>query len=381
MLNNYYDSLKSFYLNLNGFRSKRLILVIESDDWGSIRMPSIDSYKNLLSVGISVNQTGYEKYDSLESEEDLYMIYNKLEKYKDKNNQSPIITANTIVGNPDFEKIKESGYKNYYFETFKESYYRLQNSYNTLEAINYGIKKNIYFPQLHGREHIHFKSWIAALRSKNQLAIKAFENNVYCLSNVLIKKSDRWYRPTFDVIDTNDEHSFAINLFQAQNIFNQIFGFKSESFIAPNYTWNSHLEIELKKVGVNIIQGARAQKIPNIEKKSTIIKKNYMGDINKNKQVYLIRNTAFEPSTRPNIDWKRKVVRDAQIAFMLGAPLVISSHRVNFMGGLDINNRINNLKLLGDILDELLRMFPEIEFMNSVQLGNYIKSSINRSSN
>ena len=41
------SSLKRNLLNFRGWTTKRKIVVIESDDWGSIRMPSKNIFKKL----------------------------------------------------------------------------------------------------------------------------------------------------------------------------------------------------------------------------------------------------------------------------------------------------------------------------------------------
>jgi hypothetical protein len=40
------DILGKYYINLRGWKTKRKIVVIESDDWGSIRMPSPESFNS-----------------------------------------------------------------------------------------------------------------------------------------------------------------------------------------------------------------------------------------------------------------------------------------------------------------------------------------------
>lgn len=52
---------------------------------------------------------------------------------------------------------------------------------------------------------------------------------------------------------------------------------------------------------------------------------------------------------------------------------VISSHRINYVGGIDINNRIKNLKLLDEFLSALLMKYPDVEFMSSDQLIDILK--------
>jgi hypothetical protein len=48
-------------------------------------------------------------------------------------------------------------------------------------------------------------------------------------------------------------------------------------------------------------------------------------------------------------------------------------HRLNFIGAIDENNRNINLNLLKKLLTEIVRLYPTIEFMSSVELGDLIK--------
>ena len=45
---NFKNSLARHYVNFRGWNTKSKIVVIESDDWGSIRTPSKEIYNHLL---------------------------------------------------------------------------------------------------------------------------------------------------------------------------------------------------------------------------------------------------------------------------------------------------------------------------------------------
>lgn len=72
------------YVNARGWNSKRKLVVIESDDWGSIRMPSRKVYECLLKEGLEVDNSYFDKYDSLESAEDLMALFDVLSSVKDR---------------------------------------------------------------------------------------------------------------------------------------------------------------------------------------------------------------------------------------------------------------------------------------------------------
>ena len=133
-------------LNIPGFRTNRNIVVIESDDWGSIRMHSKKVFNQLLKLGIRVDSCHYNMYDSLESEDDLSLLFEVLSSVKDKNYKPAVLTANAIVTNPDFEKIRKNNFEKYYYKKIKESYkdfYGCENSFNIMiqfTKLVYGAK-------------------------------------------------------------------------------------------------------------------------------------------------------------------------------------------------------------------------------------------------
>jgi hypothetical protein len=108
-------------INIPGWRTKRKIVVIESDDWGSIGTPSRIVYEELLKRGFRVDTSNFSKYDNLASTEDLTLLFDVLQSVKDKNGNPAIITANTIVANPDFDKIESSDFTEYFYKPFTET--------------------------------------------------------------------------------------------------------------------------------------------------------------------------------------------------------------------------------------------------------------------
>ena len=136
----------SYYRNLYGWRTNRKIVVIESDDWGSIRMPSKDVYYKCLNAGYEVDQNAYEQFDSLASEEDIEMLFNLLIQFKDSKGMHPVITANVLPANPDFDSIQESDFKEYYYELITETFYKYPYHKNCFNLWKEGIQQKIFFP-------------------------------------------------------------------------------------------------------------------------------------------------------------------------------------------------------------------------------------------
>jgi len=178
-------SIKSKFLghvfNSIGWRTDRKIIVFESDDWGMIRMASKQAYNYFLQKGLPVDKCLYNSNDTLESNDDLESLFEVLSCVKDKNGNYPVLTANNIVANPDFEKIKQNDFQEYYFEPFTETLKRYPNHDRVLDLYKEGINDKLFRPQFHGREHVNVANWMLALRQNEDSTRMAFEKNMFSI--------------------------------------------------------------------------------------------------------------------------------------------------------------------------------------------------------
>ena len=83
----------------------------------------------------------------------------------------------------------------------------------------------------------------------------------------------------------------------------------------------------------------------------------------------------------PHAALRKSVGLHSAHAFACGTPAIITSHRVNFIGSLDLKNRTENLQKFSELLSEILKRWPDVEFMTSDALGNLILKDKNRDSN
>ncbi len=372
MFNKLKQNVSLHYLNSQGWKTNRNIIVIESDDWGSIRMPNKDVYKKCLEKGLKVNNCPFNTFDTLANNDDFTAIFKSLLKYRDKNGNTPIITANTIMANPDFERIAESKFAKYSYEPFTktlEDYYPGQNIFSRWQE---GMEQNLFHPQFHGREHLYIKRWQKFLFENSEESLFTFQNSFFGISTNITKENRGTYLAALDFENLNEIEGQKDILREGLQLFKNTFNYNSKSFIAPNYTWHEKLEPYLKELGVETIQGGRAQRVPS-EGHSTSVRKHKMGEYSGSGQVFLIRNVQFEPSINKNINWHKYVISQVQNAFLWKQPAIISSHRLNFIGSLHENNRTQNLILLEGILSEILKKWPNVEFMTSDKLGQLIK--------
>lgn len=367
------NKIKHALIQLPGFKTARKIVVFESDDWGSIRMPNKDVFDNLKKILPNIDNLPYQKYDTLASSEDLEKLFEVLTKHYDAKGNHPVITANTIVANPDFKKIKESNFTAYFYESFTETLDRYYGN-KVFKLWQEGITKGIFYPQFHGREHINIKRWMHALRQNIGQSRVAFDNQMFDLSDSLVI-GENSFMDALDIETVNDINDLKILLNDGLNLFEKILGYRSKTFIAPCYIWPKEIESTLLSAGVIAMQGSWFQKQPVIGapgKYNNIY--HYTGEKNRQGMFFTIRNAAFEPADNINYNWIGDLLKRAEIAFAMGKPLIISTHRINFIGSIVNLNRDRNLKLFNILLEQLLQKYPDLEFMHSAQLANMIKN-------
>ena len=126
---------QKLYCELKDFRTDRKIIVFESDDWGSIRVPSIEIKRLLIEKGYDMDARPYERYDALETNEDVEALFNVLLKYKDSRGNHPIFTINMVMANPFFDKIKENNFNEYFCEHVRDTYNEYDNSDKVLDLL------------------------------------------------------------------------------------------------------------------------------------------------------------------------------------------------------------------------------------------------------
>jgi hypothetical protein len=359
-----------------GWRTKRHLVVIESDDWGSIRMPSREVYDEFLRRGIRVDNDPYCKYDALATKEDLANLFEVLCSVKDQHGNHPVITANTCVANPVFDKIKESGFTEYYYEPFVTTLEKSEAHQGAFDVWKQGMEAGVFHPQLHGREHLSVKKWLKILQEGHPSTQTAFELGTWGLTYLVDPTIDRYYMSAFDSNMDKDIAEYNGIIDDAANLFESIFGYRSKSFIATTYEWSPKIEPALIRNGVEHIQGAISQKIPIDDNKGVkYVYRGFQGTRTKAGLIRLFRNCFFEPSTKPEYDFVDDCLRRIEIAFRYGKAANICAHRLNFIGSIDKANTDKTLPEFQRLLREIVKRWPNVEFVTSDQLGDIIKTS------
>lgn len=373
----FFTNIRHNINNIPGWRTKRHIVVIESDDWGSIRMSSLENYERLLKTGIPVNKSHFNVKDALECNDDLEELFNVLTNFADSTGRPPVITGVNVVANPDFKAIKDNGFIEYVYEPYTETCKRYPNHDKVYELWKTGIKERLIVPIFHGREHLNAQFWMRALRSGNKSTLAAFDCEITGIPRVGIQgEKVPNFQAAFEIDTINDLSYQREVLKTGLDLFEQLYGYRSKYFVPTNGPFNNSLEKDLNDYGIKYINTGKKQKEPLGEGKYKTNTR-FIGDKNQFGQIYLTRNCFFEPSVSgfgipESYDWVNHCLKEIEIAFRWHKPATISSHRVNYIGYLHPENREKGLRQLSHLLGEIIKKWPDVEFMTSVELGDLI---------
>lgn len=370
------SNLRRQVSNIPGWRTNRKILVIESDDWGSVRIKDKAAYSSLRKKGLNVDRVHYDSVDSLESNKDLERLFELLLSIKDSNGNHVKFTPMCIMGNPDFEKIKASGNEHYFFQPLTETIAEYPESDRLLELWKQGAEQNIFVPELHGREHINVRRYLRILQSHEGKEGLIFALKHHSLGPSAYKGIQ--YPNYLGALhpESKDEiqelHQYILD---AGALFKQYLGYAPSAFIAPNAEEPKELESSLQQVGINYLTRSKKRIYP-LGDGQFGKEWNFIGQRNELGQTYLNRNAFFEPvcfGEHEHItNWVDSCLQEMEFAFRWKKPAVVSSHRVNYVGSISPSNREIGLNSLRTLLVKALKRWPSLEFMTSAELGKTV---------
>lgn len=356
--------LFDFLKNYPGFRTNRKIVVVESDDWGSIRMPSKESFDQLMTTIPSNILDRYQENDALENKDDLDYLFEVLHSIKDKNGNPAKLTPVAVVANPDYAKIAKSNFKEYHYESFLDHLNRT-SQVGILNLYKKGIAGGFFVPQFHGREHLNVHKWLHDLRTNRPETIRAFELKMY---GIVLPPNEEHYLSAFDFYNKEELTILKEILCDGLILFEKTFGYKATYFVPPNGAFSSKLNSTLVSKGVHAVQTARMLYPEPLGLGKVKNKVRYFGMKSPEGIRYMLRNAFFEPTDKGNNDWVNSCLNNMEVAFKYYKPAIISSHRVNFMGGINPSNRELGLSQLSLLLKRIVQKWPDAEFMTSSEL-------------
>lgn len=368
------NTLLMYLKNLPGAKTSRKLVAIYVDDFGSIRVKNQKSYHNLLKAGLAVDKTRY-GYDTLCDAEDLQMLFEVLTSVKDKNGHHAVFTPFANIANPDFTKIRESGFQQYYREPFTKTLERLGQRYDGVyELWKQGIADGFFRPEYHGTEHINVMKFMKALQEGHKSTGLAFDNECVCMPFFDDEPKINDASAVFDIFKASDNESLKRDITIGLDMFEELLGYRSSQFTPGAGIYSPLLHEHLLKCGITDIHVNRHKAYPLGDGKfvKQIL---YTGKRNELGQHYIVRNCPFETyfdNCQKNNDVVGNCLKNIEAAFRFHAPALISTHRVNFAGSIEPSHRTESLKQLSLLLHGIVRRWPDVEFVSGSEMANII---------
>lgn len=360
--------------NLFGTKTRRKLVVIYVDDYGSIRVRDKQAYNNLLKAGLAVDKTRY-GYDTLCTTEDLQMLFDVLTSVKDKNGHHAVFTPFANIANPDFERIKNSGFQQYYREPFTETMKRLGSAYDgAYQLWKQGIASGIFRPEYHGTEHISVWKFMKALQEGHKSTVLSFENESVASPFFPDEPKIDHDTAVFDIVKASDNDSLKTDIKVGLDMFEEVLGYRAVQFTPGAAIYSPLLHESLLQNGIRSIHVQRYKAYPLGDgkyEKSFL----YTGKTNEVGQRYIVRNCVFEPfldDRTHNLNAVNNCLLNIDAAFRMHAPAMVSTHRVNFAGAIESIHRDESLRMLNELLHEIVKRWPDVEFVSGATLDKIL---------
>jgi len=345
------------------------IVIIESDDWGSNRIASKCDFDGLVKAGIlNKDCSVYDRCDSIARSEDLSCLFEVLSKYKGVDGKSVVVSAFMNPANPDFDKIRECDYREYHYETFLETLDK-EGEKDKVQALwSNGIEDHLLHPEYHGREHLSTPLWMEALQ-KDEKVKKAFDHRYYSVSTDSIPREASQFRPTLYFDNNEQKEWLKTALSEGLDIMTDIFGYTPIAFAPSNGVSHPDFDKVLYDKGIVGLHNPYRYE-PDGNGGGVYAK---CGKENAIGQTYYNRNCVFEPiqSSYDTVDF---CMAQIQGAFNWHKAAIISTHRVNYMGSIDSNNREKGLKELDRLLTAITKKWSDVRFMSTDEYIQLIRS-------
>ena len=236
-----------------------------------------------------------------------------------------------------------------------------------------GLDSGIFIPELHGREHIAVQLWMEKLSEGDKDLLFAFDHGFASLDIPGILSPAKEFRAEF-FFTSNEQKPFLVNSIKdSVALFKEIFGRIPRVFVPANGIFHPDFDSVVSSSGIRFLNVTYSMPYP--DNGGGLKYRHFItGQKGPEGLKYYIRNCAFEPTDESykGIDL---TIRQVAAAFRWGKPANISTHRANFAGGLDPTNRAKGLSELKKLLKEIIKRWPDVEFMSSGDALEYMSKS------
>jgi hypothetical protein len=362
--------ITQYLKNIPGWRSNLKLVVLSVDDYGNLRLGSPQARIEMNKAGLKVNKI-FDQYDTLETSEDLLMLYDVLRSVKDCEGKPAVFTPFAVTSNINFDKILLNNNTEYVYENLPVTFEKMSNVFpeeysDTWKIWQQGISDGLMKPQFHGREHLNIKFLEELLEISDFEVITSLKNMSYTSISKELYKTIK-YTAAFDFWRFEENEKFREIIKDGLSIFKEIFGYEAVHFNPPGAREHNVIHEYLYENGIRVCDTPMFKN--EHQGNGKYVKSFFYTGMKKGTGMsFFVRNVVFEPVINKKFDSIGHSMNQIEAAFNLKKPAIISSHRVNFSGFVNKENReygLNNLKVL---LNSIVKKWPDVNFVSSQQL-------------
>jgi len=363
--------------NSPGWRTREKMVVVSVDDYGNVRVDSPEARKAMASSGLDLDNQ-FDRFDALETREDLEALFETLSSVRDSQGRPACFTPYAVCANPDFERMVDER-DGYHYEPLVRTFERLAASQPTAYEGAWGLwregmAEGLLRPQFHGREHLNVDLIERKLAAGDPGLLTALANHSVAGVEPEPTLPGVGFTAGFAVVDGSELDRHREILADGLRLFRETFGFASATFTPPAMQINPRLYPDLESLGVRAIDKPQ-RCVRRLDAARTVREWNFLGPARGHRHVNLVRNVVFEPCKGTVDDPVGYALGQVQAAFRWRKPAIISSHRVNFCGHIDSRNRDTGLSALRELLQGIVKRWPDVRFTTADRLADRIEAT------
>ncbi len=367
------DNLK----NIPGWRTSEKLVVFAVDDYGNVRLDSAMARDRMSEAGLDMSRR-FDQYDALETRQDLEALFEVLSSVTDSRGRTAVFTPYTLCANPDFEALSAAR-QAYCYENLPQTFARLAETqpgaYDGAWALwQEGMRLGLLKPQFHGREHLNVELFERKLKAADHALRINIENRSMAALGDEPSMPGVSFTQAFGLWDRSEVHRHREIIEDGLKLFEKVFGFASSTFTPPAQQLHPDLYIFVESLGVEAIDKP-LHCVRRLHKDKVAREFNVLGRKRGQDHITVVRNVVFEPTNDAAFDSVKLALDQVAAAFRWRHPAIISSHRVNYCGHIDPENRKRGLKALRQLLDGIVCRWPDVQFISADELVEKIRTS------
>jgi hypothetical protein len=367
------DNLK----NIPGWHTPEKLVVFAVDDYGNVRLDSKAARDQMAAAGLDLRGR-FDHFDTLETRQDLEALFEVLTSVADAGGRSAIFTPYVLSANADFDAML-AGEPRYRYEPLPRTFERLTatqpQAYDGAWGLwREGMRLGLLRPQFHGREHLNVELLERKRRAGDQALTINLENRSMAGLSGEPALPGVGFTHAYGLWDRSEIERHREIIADGLKLFEQVFGFRSQTFTPPAQKLHPDLYPWVESQGVRAIDKP-LYCVRRLDRERTMREFNTLGRRRGQGHLSIVRNVVFEPTNDLAFDSVGLALDQVAAAFRWRKPALISSHRVNFCGHIDQENRRLGLDALRRLLTGIVQRWPDVKFVGADELASIMAQS------